>query len=247
MLDETRDFYRKTKLDKALGPPGEEAPITWTKVFYKSYPRLPKIALPKAMPDGQFGELLESRQSWRDFSKEPVSLEELAPVLLSCRIVDRERQPERRTYPSAGARFPVEIYLAAFNVNGLDGGAYHYNIADESLELLWKKDLRPYEKELASPFLANTAAALMLTSVMARSEVKYGHKAYPYSLIEAGHMGQNIQLACTKYGLGCCPIGGYVNDMVSKILDLTDEEIPIYVLGIGKPCRDSHANPPDKG
>ena len=59
-------------------------------------------------------------------------------------------------------------------------------------------------------------------------------KAYQYSHIEAGHMGQIIQLACTKYDIGSCPIGGFINDKISEILDITKDEIPIYVIGIGK-------------
>lgn len=144
------------------------------------------------------------------------------------------RQPEKRTYPSAGARFPIETYVISFNVAGLENGAYHYNIDKWSLEQLWKKDFRRQEKEIVSPYLQNTSVAIILTSVIQRTEVKYGIKAYPYSLLEAGHIAQNVQLACTKYNIGSCTIGGFVNDIITEILDLTKEEIPLYVIGIGK-------------
>ncbi|MFC1682114.1 nitroreductase family protein [Nanoarchaeota archaeon] len=69
---------------------------------------------------------------------------------------------------------------------------------------------------------------------MARSKVKYGLRAYPYSLIEAGHMGQNIQLAASEIGIGSCPVSGFIDDTVKKILDLTDDEIPVYSISVGK-------------
>ncbi len=230
-------FYKKIKLKEAidiesLPPP----PITHVHVFHKEYPRLPSIQL---TGDGintsdELDFLLRNRYSERNFSDEPLSLNDLSKILYSVRVVDKKRKPERRTYPSGGARFPVEIYVVSFNVDGVEPGAYHYNILDYSLETLLKKDLRYKEAEIISPFLENTSAAIIMTSVLPRSEVKYGAKAYPFSLIEAGHIGQNIQLTCTKYKIACCSICGFVDDEISKILDLTEDEIPIYVIGLGK-------------
>lgn len=235
MLEDIKKFYEKTKLDAdSEESEPSEAPITWIKVFYKEYPRLPSITLPETQQEGELARLLAERESTRNFSNEPVTLKELAQIIRSCRIVDPNRDPERRTYPSGGARFPVEVYLVSFNIEELKPGAYHYNIKKGTLELLWEKDLRDKEEEIVSPSLKNSAAAIILTSVVARSEVKYGHKAYPYSLIEAGHVGQNLQLMCTKLNIGSCSIGGFVNDTISKVLDLTDNEIPLYVIGLGK-------------
>ncbi len=106
-----------------------------------------------------------------------------------------------------------------------------------SLELLWKTDLRKISGLIVSPFVSNPSAAIVLTSVMARSEVKYGAKAFPFSLIEAGHMGQNLTLAATGLNIGSCPIGGFVNETLSEVLDLTDDEIPLYVISLGKSQR----------
>ena len=141
--------------------------------------------------------------------------------------------PEKRTYPSGGARFPVELYVVAFNIDDLESGAYHYNIKKGTLETLWEKNLRNRQRELISPYLENPAATIIFTSVIARSEVKYGLRAYPYSLIEAGHMGQNIQLKSAELGIGSCSVSGFIDDTVKEILDLTDDEIPIYTISIG--------------
>jgi len=239
MLKETKNFYNKTKLYPDLDGATEDVfNIAHVNVFRKSYPRLPSVKLPEVnREESEFEALLDYRESHRNFLDSPISLGELSKIIGSCRIVDQKRKPERRTYPSGGARFPVELYVMAYNVNGLDSGAYHYNMKDKTLELLLKEDLKKQRRELISPYLENPATTIIFTSVIARSEVKYGLRAYPYSLIEAGHMGQNIQLAAFEIGIGSCPVSGFVDDNVKKILDLTDDEIPIYSISIGKPKR----------
>jgi len=234
MLEEIRRFYLKTKNKEVFDDPDGDVPITFIKVFHKEYPRLPSVKLPvRAEEDSQLEMLLEMRKSTRIFSDKSLTLEEISQVLRSCRIVDSEREPERRTYPSGGARFPVELYLIAFNIAGLEQGAYHYNISKESLELLWETNLRTSQRALISPYLETPAATIIFTTVLARSEVKYGLRAYPYSLIEAGHMGQNIHLKCAELGIGCCSVSGFVDDTVTNILDLTEDEIPIYSISLG--------------
>lgn len=236
MLKETRNFYRKTKLYPDVeGTVEETPPITHIKVFRKSYPRFPSVKLPEVdRENSEFEALLEYRESHRKFSDSSLSLEEISKVIRSCRIIDAKRKPERRTYPSGGARFPVELYVISYNVDDLEQGAYHYNIDKNSLELLLEKDLKKQRRELISPYLENPAATIIFTSVIARSEVKYSLRAYPYSLIEAGHMGQNILLTVAELGLGACPVSGFVDDSVSRILDLTEDEIPIYSISLGK-------------
>ncbi len=236
MKEEIKKFYDKTKLksEDIEYKNEEELPFTWKHVFYKEYPRLPAVKLPKTTIDSELESLLELRESTRVFSDSPLKLEELARILGSCRIVDPERAPERRTYPSGGARFPVELYLTSLNIDGLEDGAYHYNIKKEKLELLLKENLKLRKKEIVSIYLDNPAAAIIFTSVISRSEAKYGVKAYQLSLIEAGHMAQNIHLVCTELGVGSCPVSGFVNDSIAEILDLTENEIPLYVVGIGK-------------
>lgn len=238
MRKEIIKFYNRTKLGKEFEEEATEpteVPITHVKVFHKEYPRLPKITLAgiNSNPSG-LKKLLDSRESYRDFSDEPISYGEISRILLSCKIVDNNREPERRTYPSGGARFPVELYLLTNNVEGLEKGAYHYSIKNKELELLVKQDWGGFEEEIVSPYIDNPGASIIFTAVISRSEVKYGLRAYPYSLIEAGHMGQNIQLAASEMGIGSCPVSGFVDDTVKRILDLSENEIPIYSISLGK-------------
>ncbi len=234
MLEETLKFHQRTKIEKVSEEDEGEVPVTHVHVFHKEYPRFPHIDLPKTDdPDSQLDMLLNIRESTRIFSNTPIELKDVARILKSCRITDTNREPERRSYPSGGARFPVEIYLVSYNVDGLDSGAYHYNIKKEFLEQLLKEDLKTKRREMISPYLENPAATIVFASVISRSEVKYGYKAYPFSYIEAGHMGQNIHLACAEIGIGSCSVSGYVDDTIAEILDLTNDEIPIYTISIG--------------
>lgn len=235
MIKDIKKFYQKTKLNELMEL--ESPPIAYSHRFYKDYPRLPSIALPEVELSGNLGleDLFDKRKSVREFSYEGLSFEEIAKIFRSHRILDFERDPERRTYPSGGARFPVETYLVSFNVEDLVPGAYHYNIKENELERLLEKNLREKEKEIVSPPLDNPSAAIVLTSAISRMEVKYGHKAYPYSFIEAGHISQNLHLACTQEDIGFCCVGGFIDDTIIEILDLTENEIPLYVMGIGKP------------
>lgn len=234
MLKIIREFYESIKNNKIVEPASEEPPITHTMVFHKNYPRFPSIKLPGTNKNSDLERLLELRKSTRNFSDESLRFEDIAKILKSCRIIDDNRSPEKRTYPSGGARFPVEIYFISYNVRDLKDGAYHYDIVSECLELILEENLKPKRRELISPYLENPAATIVLTSIISRSEVKYGARAYPYSLLEAGHMGQNIYLICAEQKIGCCSVSGFVDDTIKEILDLTDEELPIYTISIGR-------------
>ncbi|MCH7568626.1 MAG: SagB/ThcOx family dehydrogenase [Nanoarchaeota archaeon] len=235
MLDEIKNFYERIKLKGVEDDVDDgEAPITFIHVFKKAYPRLPSIILPRIDSKSELEKILESRESTREFSNEPINLEELSKILKSCRIVDEKREPEKRTYPSAGARFPIEFYVISYNVDGLNKGAYHYNMDRSVLEVLWQKDLDYRQPEITGTNIKNPAATIVLTSVISRSEVKYWYKALPLSYLEAGHIGQNIVLSAAENNIGACPVSGFVDDTLIEILDLTEGEIPVYTISLGK-------------
>jgi SagB-type dehydrogenase family enzyme len=239
MLPETKAFHVKTQNRALPQVSASPPPASHTQVYYKEYPRFEAFDLPDAPVDERLEILWRGRRSIREFAPGPIGLDDVAAALRSCRIVDPDRQPERRTYPSAGARFPIEIYVAAFRVDGLTQGFYHYKVRTNQIEFLWPGDLDARSAAIVSPFVADPPVALILTSVLSRSEVKYGHKAYNFSLLEAGHMAQNIQLACEARGLGSCGVGGYVDGEIADLLDLTEEELPLYAIALGRPRDDA--------
>jgi SagB-type dehydrogenase family enzyme len=239
MLPDTKAFHSKTQNRRPPEKPSGEGPVSPPRIFYKEYPRFEAMDLPDEPVDDGLERCWRARNSQREFRDEELPLTDLAAALRSCRILEDERPLQRRTYPSAGARFPIEIYVAAFQVEGLQQGLYHYKIRTNQLETLWPAELDSRRETILSPFIDRAPAALILTSVLSRPEVKYGHKAYNFSLLEAGHMAQNIQLASAARGLGSCGVGGYVDHDIAALLDLTEEEIPLYVIAIGRPAPDA--------
>jgi len=239
MIKKILKFYNETKLrkknSKNISLINKDSPIGFVYIFHKKYPRMQSIPFSREKnKEGELESLLVNRFSTREFSKEPIKLDELEKVLSSIRIIEKDKFFERRTYPSGGARFPIEVYPIVFNVEGLDNGVYHYNFIDDTFETLWKTDLSDNLQEIVSEPIKNPSVSIFMTSVLSRSEIKYGIKAFGYSLLEAGHMAQNLSLMAERLGLGYCPVAGFIDDEMIKILDIVNDEIPIYSIVLGK-------------
>jgi len=243
MLKEIKKFYEKTKFKFSqddLQVPLSEWPLSWRRVFYKTYERFQSIKLkklPKGATRSPLEKLLSRRRTTREFSDQELNYDLVSRLLnYSLGISRNQNNPEtaKRTYPSAGARYPIEAYIIINRVSGLDQGLYHYNVKDNVIEAMVKQDLTKEAKEIINNEMGYAPLLLILTGVLGRTEVKYGVNAYRFALIEAGHVGQNVSLLCQEYSLGSCAIGGFDNDRIAKLLDLTFEEIPLYLIAIGK-------------
>ena len=217
-----------------------EWPITWTKIFYKAYPRFPsrklEVAEEKELYDLE--SLLLARESTREFSNEPLTFEILSNLLFYSVGIKPESKNDldsaKRMYPSAGGRYPIETYFVADTISILDKGLYHYNVKSNEIETLFKNDLSQQMVGIIGTDLYKASLVIILTGELSRTEVKYGTNAYRFALLEAGHIGQNISLLSEKYGLGCCAIGGVDNNKLVKLLDLTEGKLTPYMLAIGK-------------
>ena len=141
-----------------------------------------------------------------------------------------------RFYPSAGARYPLEIYLIVNSVGNLGRGLYHYNLKKNNLEVLLLKDLSGFVREnIGDDVLSKAAFYVLITAVLDRSRIKYGERGYRFALIEAGHLGQNFYLVSNSLGLKCCAIGGFVDEAFNKLLDLEGQnEKVFYILAFGR-------------
>jgi len=141
-----------------------------------------------------------------------------------------------RTAPSAGALYPVETYLAVHRVTGVAPGLWHLHIPDFSLELLTSGDLRRplVEACLSQQFLGTAAAAFIWTGILNRAMVKYRERAIRYLFLDAGHICQNLMLAATALGLGCCPVGAFFDEEVEHLLQVDGrEEVALYLAAVG--------------
>ncbi|MGC8875330.1 MAG: SagB/ThcOx family dehydrogenase, partial [Chloroflexia bacterium] len=138
-----------------------------------------------------------------------------------------------RTAPSAGALYPLELYLA------LPEGWYHYRPEGHLLELLGEEDLRPllWEAGLRQGALREAPAIFVVVAVPARTEAKYGARALRYVQLEAGHAAQNLLLQATALGLGAVPIGAFDDAAVRRALRLPPDTLPLYLIPVGEPSQ----------
>ena len=145
LLKDIEDFYKKTKLDKVIKLTNNNAPIEYVHIFHKAYPRFKTVRLPKQDFSGEYETLLKKRGSERNFSSKPVTLLKVSQIMKAVAITNKVN--EKRSYPSAGARYPIELYIIAFNIKGLKKGVYHFNSMDFVLECLWDTDLSKRVKD----------------------------------------------------------------------------------------------------
>ncbi len=234
------DFVQKTKIKSFSGKRSSSTmPYVYDKIHFKSYPRFKSTCFKKIIPSNEIEKLLLKRSSERAFSGRPLSLDELGKLLyfsggVSC-VRKKDFDHSRRTYPSAGARYPLEIYPIVFNVRGLKPGVYHYNVKSNSLETILEGNARNVFPCLDQSWTKKASVIILVSAVFARTTIKYHERGYRYVFLDAGHLVQNMYLASASMGLNCCSIGGFVDDGLNELLDIDGEkESVIYVVGIGK-------------
>jgi len=210
---------------------------------YKVYPDAQRILLPRpdtisAVSSLSTEEAIQKRRSIRDYSSESMSMEELGSLLYHTDGENAERWGIRlRAAPSAGALYPIELYVAANNINDLQPGLYHYAVGDHALTTLKTGDLRfeMVQHGVGQAFLGEANFVLIFTAIFQRLRWRYQQRAYRYALIEAGHLGQNVYLAATSMGLGACAVGAFMDNGLNDLLGVDgEEEAAIYMLSVGK-------------
>jgi len=200
-----------------------------------------RVSLPPPAADGTTGttiaQALMNRRSRRKYTDEPVSLPELSFLLFAAQGVQHElRSASLRPAPSAGARHPFELYLAAFRVDGLEPALYRYLPFDGELCLLDdRQDLRVAAEEALLGQGWDCAFTLFWTAIPYRTEWRYGVASAKLIALDAGHSCQNLYLACEAVGCGTCAIGAYDQQRCDTLLgvDGTDE-LTVYAAPVGK-------------
>jgi len=197
---------------------------------------------PEVMDTRDFFELLENRQSRRNYAQEQLSLEELAFLLYSTHGVKEEvgeGYASRRTVPSAGARHPFETYLAVNRVEGLEPGIYRYLPFSHQLLFLEAADNlsgKLTRANLGQGFVGAAACVFIWSCRPYRAEWRYGPHAHKNMLLDAGHICQNLYLAVEAIGAGTCAIGAYDQRLMDGLLGLDGEdEYVIYLAPVGVP------------
>jgi SagB-type dehydrogenase family enzyme len=200
---------------------------------------LPVIALPAAKrPQTSLADVLERRRSVRRFAATPLRLDELTALLHATYGVTspaRGGLPAFRAAPSGGGLYPLELFVAARRVEGLEAGIYHYDPLDDVLRRV-ADDMEAAAISPHTEIVEGAGAVLILSAVFWRSRFKYGLRAYRFTLLEAGHAAQNALLAATALDLGSIVLGGFFDGRVDALLGLDGvNESSLVLVCVGEP------------
>lgn len=238
LKDSIRKAFDFSKTDQSRGvpPPPVEKPHP---------PGAEKVDLPvpedwAATPSTPLARLILHRQSTRDYTGTPLRLEEISYLLWATQGIRRAAGPGHayRTVPSAGCRHAFETYLAVFNVQGLEQGIFRY--LPTSHQLLREPsppDLpgKVVEATFYQSFASRGAATFFWTAIPYRMEWRYGLAAYKVIALDAGHLCQNLYLACQDIQAGTCAIAAYDQEAADALLQVDgEEEFVIYIAPVGK-------------
>jgi SagB-type dehydrogenase family enzyme len=197
------------------------------------------IQLPKITISGdQFlQQLLHQRRSVRDFQDVSISLSNIGQLLWAAQGITNSRG--YRTAPSAGALYPLELYVVTGQVKDISPGIYHY---DPNNHRLIKVDSGDRRKKLAraaygQASVSDAATVVVFAAVYERTTFKYGERGVRYVHIETGHAAQNLHLQAESLGLGTVVVGAFNDDKVKAVLQLPDNVQPLILMPVGKKTR----------
>ena len=204
------------------------------------------IELPEPRLDSEISieETLQKRRSIRKYSDDPLTMEEVSQILWAAYGITKP-YPDGpaflrgglKTAPSAGATYPLEIYLVAGNVIELSAGIYKYKPEDHSIFKISDGDVR---KELAKaaleqPWVLKAPASIVYSAVFSRTTDFYGDRGRErYVCMDLGHSAENVYLQAVALDMGTVAIGAFSDIKVKLLINMTREEEPIYIMPLGK-------------
>ncbi len=201
-----------------------------------------EVKLPAPLSKGTLSleECLARRRSLRYFADKPLELAQISRILWAAQGITDARR-DYRTAPSAGATYPIEIYLIAGKggVEGLGEGLFKYIPAHHSIKFVRSGEFRDElaRNALNQRFIYSSPASLVLCGIYERTAWHYGKRARRFVHMEIGHAAQNIYLQSAALGLGTVAVGSFNDEMVGKLLGLEKDENPLYIMPLGTPAR----------
>jgi SagB-type dehydrogenase family enzyme len=236
-LRKTIDF-RKTDQNRGVPQPPLQQPVAQD---------LPRIALPQkkdwqpCIPKTDLVSVIETRKSRRNFNNAALSIEELAFLLWATQGERNKgkQTPHFRTVPSAGARHSFETYLFIQRVAAIPTGLYRFLPLSGEIVLLHASDQTSASKlakaTFGQNFIASSAVSFVWTTVPYRMEWRYLEAAHRVILLDAGHVCQNLYLACENIGAGTCAIAAYDQEAMDALLGVDGkDEFAVYLAPVGK-------------
>ena len=198
-----------------------------------------KLPQPSYKSETSIEEALKRRRSIREYEDKPLTIKHVSQLFWAAQGVTKPdpwlRAGGFKTAPSAGATYPLEVYMVVKKggVEGLEPGIYHYLPKTHEIELIKKGD---YSKELMKAaldqeYVEAAPVNMVITAIYERTTGRYGDRGIRYVHMEVGHVGENIYLQCVSLGLGCVVIGAFHDAQVKEILGV--DEAPLYIIPIG--------------
>jgi len=256
--DPAENFHEASKNVPGVPPPASAVVDSLNNDFTAGLPgatvarpgrrndALPVVELPTAaFGAATLGEQIAQRRSRRGFGPAAISLQDLATVLhagygVAAQLDEAAPYPGARNVPSGGILFPLEIFIAARSVDGLEPGLYRYDPHRGQLEVVRHEDVSSSLADLvidlpSQPDIpATCGAVIFMAGAFWRSRFKYNLRGYRYVLIEAGHVGQNVLLSAGALGLSAFPCGGFWDRRVDAFLGLDGvNESVVYSVVLG--------------
>ncbi|MEJ2352117.1 MAG: SagB/ThcOx family dehydrogenase [Anaerolineales bacterium] len=189
---------------------------------------------PASDSDVPVEQALLQRQSVRDYTDRPLTLTEMSQLLWAAQGITRSGG--KRTAPSAGALYPLEVYLVVGEIDGLASGVYKYLPADHDLVKVGEGDRRAdlSTAALSQESIEEAPAAIVITAIYERTAVKYGERGIRYVHMEVGSAAQNVYLQAVSLDLGTVFIGAFHDQHVKRVLNLPDDEEPLCIMPVGR-------------
>jgi len=195
-----------------------------------------KIKLPEPRYDSNVSieEALLKRRSIREYTGEPLTLQEVSQLLWAAQGITDPKG--FRTAPSAGALYPLEVYVVVGGVKNLTEGVYKYKPQEHELTKVLDGDKREEltKAALGQAWVKEAAINIVITAVYERTTVKYGDRGIRYVHVETGHAAQNLCLQATAMDLGTVTVGAFYDEQVKEVLNLPRDEQPLYIIPVGK-------------
>ena len=205
------------------------------ELFVNNEDDLLKLTDPEYDSDVSVEKALYNRRSVREFSDESLTLDEISQICWAAQgITDNARF--LRSAPSAGALYPLEVYIVACDVSGLLPGVYRYMSEVHGLVRIIDGDIRSElcAASLSQPSILEAPACLVFSAFYKKTTQKYGERGIRYVHLEAGHAAQNVYLQVVSLGLGTVTIGAFNDSNVRELLKMLADEQPLYIMPIGK-------------
>ncbi len=193
-----------------------------------------KLPEPRTSSDKPLEEVIAERRSTRSYKNGPLTLNEVSQLLWTAQGITST--DKLRAAPSAGGTFPLNTYLVAGDVVGLEPGLYRYENGSNELSSVRSGDLREELSELAlgQSCVKDAAAILIFTAVYERTTSVYGDRGTMYVHIDVGHAAENVLLQSTALGLGSVPVGAFRTRSVSAALQCQEGEVALYMVPTGR-------------